>query len=198
MQKAELLAGRMCLGYTRFCKRSVIQMKRLLVVVDFQNDFVDGALGFPSAGSLEKSICEKIEEYRRNGDDVVYTLDTHDSNYLRSQEGRKLPVEHCVTGTRGHELYGRTAKLLAGAKTFRKSAFGSDLLYEYLKRSEYGSVELVGLVSNICILSNAVLAKTALPEAEIIVDPKCTASFDEELNQKTLDVLEGIQVAVRR
>lgn len=173
-------------------------MKRLLVVVDFQNDFVNGALGFPRAEALEKSICAKIEEYHNSGDDVVYTLDTHDTNYLLSQEGRKLPVAHCITGTRGHELYGRAAKLLAGAKSFRKSAFGSDLLYEYLRGSEYKSVELAGLVSNICILSNAVLAKTALPEAEIIVDPDCTASYNEELNSKTLDVLEGIQVAVKR
>lgn len=173
-------------------------MKRLLVVVDFQMDFVDGALGFPSAKALEKSICEKIEQYKSSGDDVVYTLDTHNEKYLQSQEGRKLSVAHCLEGTQGHRLYGKTAELLADARFFTKPTFGSDRLYEFLRKSDYDSIEFVGLVSNICVLSNAVLAKTALPEAEIIVDAGCTASFDEQLHLKTLDVLEGLQVSVKR
>jgi len=116
--------------------------------------------------------------------------------YLTSQEGRNLPVVHCVKGTKGHELFGDLEVLSEGSKVFEKVTFGSDLLFDYLRSETFDSVELVGLVSNICVLSNAVLSKVALPEALITVDARCTASHDTELNEKTLDVLEGIQVQV--
>lgn len=173
-----------------------ISMRKLLVVVDYQNDFVDGSLGFSAAVSLHDKICQKILEYKEEGQMIVFTLDTHESNYDATQEGRNLPVAHCIRGTVGHDLYGRVQSLSLEYEKFEKPAFGSDLLYEYLKKSSYESIEFVGLVSNICVLSNAVLAKTALPEAQIIVDAACTASFDQVMNDKTLDILEGLQVLV--
>lgn len=172
-------------------------MKKLLIVVDYQKDFVDGALGFPKAVELEEAICSKIKAYRDSGHELIFTFDTHEENYLKTQEGRKLPLEHCFKGTEGWKLYGRVAELLLeGDKCFEKPAFGSLELGEYLRQRNYSSIELVGLVSNICVISNAVIAKAALPEAEIIVDAACTASFDEAMNEKTLDVMEGLQIKV--
>lgn len=171
-------------------------MSRLLIVVDFQNDFVSGALGFPGASDLHDLICEKIEEYQRAGETVVFTKDTHLPEYLDTQEGKNLPVEHCISGTNGHALFGRVQELSADCRVFEKNTFGSDLLFDFIRQSDFDLIELVGLVSNICVLSNAVLAKTALPEAQIVVDAKCTDSFDKVLHEKALDILEGIQVKV--
>lgn len=182
-------------------------MKRLLVVVDYQCDFVDGPLGFEEAKLLDHRIAEKVREYHENGDIVVYTMDSHDRNYLQTQEGKNLPVEHCVDGTPGWELYGETNEaILTRDRMFRKSSFGSSRFFEYLNRAQamanqaavmpFESIELVGLVSNICVLSNAVIAKAACPEVPVIVDASCSASSNAELHEKALDVLEGIQVQV--
>ncbi len=169
-------------------------VKKILVVVDYQNDFVNGSLGFEGAERLDEAICRKIDEYA--GDEIVHTLDTHGSDYLDTYEGRNLPVPHCIKGTEGHRNYGKTAQKLEGTRSFEKSSFGSPELGEYLKRGGYDRVELCGLVSNICVLSNAVIARAALPDAEIIVDPECTASADGELNAAALAVLKGIQITV--
>lgn len=174
-------------------------MKKLLIVVDFQNDFVDGTLGFPKAEKLEKPIKEKIQEYRANGDQIAFTFDTHQEDYLKTQEGENLPVEHCVEGTQGWKLYGEIKNEIKETdKCFFKPGFGSLELADYLreKTGEYSSIELVGLVSNICIISAAVIAKTALPEVPIIVDSSCTASFDEQLNNAALDVMRGLQIKI--
>ena len=182
-------------------------MKRLLIVVDYQNDFVDGALGFPGAERLEEPIAAKIEEYRESGDLVAFTLDTHKRDYLATQEGRNLPIEHCIAGTPGHKLYGRVADLMAdNDKVFCKPAFGSSELFMWLSAAQraaaevggqpFTSIELVGLVSNICVVSNAILAKTACPEVPVIVDAACTASNDPRMNEAALDVLQSVQVQV--
>ena len=172
-------------------------MKKLLVVVDFQNDFVDGSLGFPGAAGLEGRIADKIGLYRRMGDEIVFTFDTHNEDYLSTREGKNLPVRHCIRNTPGWELYGSISGMCdVTARRFEKNAFGSLELAAYLAQNKYDSVELVGLVSNICVLSNAVLAKAALPEAEIIVDASCTASYDNDLNRKTLEVMQGMQIEV--
>ena len=171
-------------------------MKRLLIVVDFQKDFVDGALGFPGAEKLEQPICKKIREYQAAGEEVVYTMDTHGEDYLETREGKILPIPHTIFGTEGWKVYGEAAPLLEGCRSFCKATFGSGELYEYLKGKEYDSVELVGLVSNMCVISNAVMAKAALPNAEIVVDRGCTASFDEEMNRKALEVMKSFHVTV--
>ena len=165
-------------------------MKKLLVVVDYQKDFVDGSLGFSGAELLDAPIAAKIAAYHAASDDVVFTLDTHTPDYLSTQEGRKLPAVHCVRGSVGWELYGETARAA------READLPSLALGEWLKGQDYGQIELVGLVSNICVLSNVVIAKAALPEAEIVVDAACTASFDPALHEKCLDVLAGLQVTV--
>lgn len=166
--------------------------KKLLIVVDYQNDFVSGTLGFPKACELEEGILKKIQEYAN--DEIVYTLDTHTEDYLNTQEGKNLPVKHCIKGTDGYELYGAVKSALEGKRCFEKPTFGSGELYEYLKGKNYSKIELCGLVSNICVIANAVIAKTACPEAEIAVSTLTTASFDEELNKAAFAVMNGLQI----
>ncbi len=171
-------------------------MRKLLIVVDYQKDFVDGSLGFVGAEALDAVIAAKVREYRADGAEVVATLDTHDDNYAKTQEGQKLPVAHCLRGSDGWRIYGATAEALSGCRTFEKPAFGSAELFDYLREGDFSHVELCGLVSNICVLSNAVLAKAALPEAKVIVDAAATAAADADMNEKALDVLAGVQVEV--
>lgn len=172
-------------------------MKKILIIVDYQNDFVSGSLGFQDAVLLEDQIAEKIKDYRKNGWEVAFTYDTHESNYLNTQEGRKLPVPHCLKNTEGWRLYGKIAALCRTEdKCFEKPAFGSMQLAEYLADKQYDCVEFAGVVSNICVLSNAVLAKAALPEAEIRVDAACTASNDARLNQEALDIMKELQIEI--
>lgn len=173
-------------------------MKKLLIVVDFQNDFVDGSLGFPGAEKLEEVILEKIKDYKKNNDDIIYTLDTHDEKYLNTIEGSNLPIIHCIKGTSGHALYGRVKdEITKDSVIFEKSTFGSIDLGMYLKEKSYSEIELCGLVSNICVISNAVIAKSAIPDASIIVDALATASSDKVLEAKTFAVLEGLHIKVK-
>ena len=172
-------------------------MQNCLIVVDYQNDFVSGSLGFPGAELLDSLIADKIRKYRENGDIILFTFDTHEDNYLETQEGTNLAIPHCINGTQGHSLYGETAKQqLESDKYFYKGTFGSDELYEYLKATPFAQIELVGLVTNICVISNAILAKTAQPETPIIVDGKCTGSHDAYLQKAALDIMESLQIRV--
>ena len=172
-------------------------MKKLLIVVDYQTDFVDGALGFPGAVRLEGRIAEKIDAYRAESYDVAFTFDTHGEDYLNTQEGRKLPVAHCIRGSAGWELFGKVKELMKKEdRAFTKPCFGSAELFDFLRESDYDAVELIGVVTSICVISNAVLAKTALPEAEVIVDASCCAGNDAALHEKALDVMEGLQISV--
>ena len=173
-------------------------MRKVLIVVDMQKDFIDGALGFEGADKIIPGIIAKIKEFEEAGDEIVYTLDTHFENYMETQEGKNLPVPHCIKGSEGHGLCDELKDLLADKRSFEKLTFGSIGLAEYLKEnaSDISAIEVCGLVSNICVLSNAVIAKAAAPEAEVIVDSKLTASFAPDLHQATLDVLKGIQVTV--
>lgn len=172
-------------------------MKKVLIVVDFQNDFVDGSLGFPKANTIANIIESKIKSYLEEGHDLLYTLDTHYDNYLETQEGINLPVKHCIEGTFGHEVYGNVKNYLKDAKkVFKKNTFGSLELGNYLKEEKYDVVEIAGLVTNMCVISNAIIAKAALPEALIIVDRKASMSFNENLHNKTFDLLEGMQTKV--
>lgn len=173
-------------------------MKKLLLVIDYQKDFVDGALGFPGAEKLDGPIAQKIAAYRLAGDDVAFTLDTHGENYPDTQEGRRLPIPHCLRQTPGWELYGETGKARrSGDSVIEKPAFPSLELGPWLREKGYDRIELVGLVSYICVISNAIVAKAALPEAEILVDAACTAGPDPALHEKALDVMEqGLQITV--
>ena len=173
-------------------------MRRLLIVVDMQKDFIDGALGFEGADKIIPGIIGRINEYKAAGDEVVYTLDTHTEDYMNTQEGKNLPVIHCVKGSDGHKLADELSDVLSDCKCFEKPTFGSMELASYISEnaSALSGIEVCGLVSNICVLSNAVIAKAAAPETPVIVDSSLTDSFDKELNKETFDVLRGIQVKV--
>ena len=174
-------------------------MNRYLFVIDYQNDFVDGALGFPGAETLDAGIAAKVRAYGQGH--VLFTRDTHFDNYLDTREGRLLPVPHCLKGTHGWELYGETAAAVAevNAPAIDKLVFGMDVtdpaVAAVLPESA-DEIELVGLVSNICVISNACVLQAKYPEARILVDAKLTASMDAAMHEKVLDVLEGFQVKV--
>lgn len=174
-------------------------MDRYLFVIDYQNDFVDGALGFPGAEMLDAKIAAKIREYGKGR--VLFTRDTHFENYLDTREGKNLPVKHCIKDTFGWEVYGETAKALAEveAKAIDKLVFGMDVTNPATAAvlpESADEIELVGLVSNICVVSNAVVLQSKYPETTIFVDASCTDSFDKSLHKKVLDVLAGFQVKV--
>lgn len=174
-------------------------MERYLFVIDYQKDFVDGALGFPGAEKLDEKIAARVREYGKGR--VLFTRDTHFENYLDTREGRDLPVVHCVKGTQGWQVYGETAKALeeVGAPAIDKLVFGmdvSDPAVAAVLPEKADQIELVGLVSNICVVSNAVVLQSKYPEATITVNAACTDSFDKELHAKVLDVLKGFQVKV--
>lgn len=178
-------------------------MKKLLIVVDYQNDFVTGTLGFSGAELLEAPILNKIKTYEASGDPIIYTFDTHYDEYLETREGRGLPIKHCIHETDGHALFGEIlAHYQNGnykeSKAIFKDTFGSaDLMEELIKSDQYDTIELVGLVSYICVLSNAIIAKTAQPEAEIVVDANCTAGPDQALHDACMKLMsEALQIKV--
>ena len=174
-------------------------MNRYLFVIDYQKDFVDGALGFPGAEMLDEKIAAKVRSYGKGH--VLFTRDTHFENYLDTREGKNLPVVHCVKGSDGWQVYGETAKALAEVEApgIDKLVFGMDVTdpaTAAVLPETADEIELVGLVSNICVISNAVVLQSKYPEATITVDAACTDSFDKSLHAKVLDVLEGFQVNV--
>lgn len=172
-------------------------MKRCLIVVDYQVDFVTGTLGNEAAAALENAIAERIRLSRERGDDIIFTLDTHGPDYLSTREGRYLPVPHCIEGTPGHALYGKTAlERQEGDCVFCKETFGSTGLFDHLRTHPYDAIELCGVVTNICVISNAILAKTALPEADVAVHASLCASNDPALHQKALDVMASLQIDI--
>ena len=161
-------------------------MNRYLFVIDYQKDFVDGALGFPGAEKLDEGIAAKVRAYGKGH--VLFTRDTHFENYLNTREGKNLPVVHCIQGTPGWECYGETARALAEveAPAIDKLVFGMDITdpaTAAVLPEQADEIELVGLVSNICVVSNAVVLQSRYPEATIVVDAACTASFDKGLNE---------------
>lgn len=170
---------------------------KALVVVDYQVDFVNGALGFAGAEALDGIIVDKIRQTRRDNGAVIFTLDTHNSRYLKTAEGRKLPVPHCIAGTKGHALYGMVAhEAMAGDIVIKKPSFGSMALAKELKRGYYSEVELCGLVTDICVISNAIIAKAALPESRVVVDSRACLTADPEAQERALAVMRGVQIDV--
>ncbi|MGM9857980.1 MAG: cysteine hydrolase family protein [Bacilli bacterium] len=171
-------------------------MKKLLIVVDYQNDFVDGSLGFESASSIETNIINRIKEFEEEKNDIIFTLDTHEENYLDTIEGKKLPIVHCIKGTKGHEIYGLVNEFSKDHLVIEKETFGSSKLVDYLRKNSYDQIELVGLVSNICVFSNAVICKTIQPNSKIIVWRDSTSSNDLSLQEKSFDVLKNLHIDV--
>ena len=174
-------------------------MGKLLVVVDYQKDFVDGALGFEKAVILEQGIYDKITRYLQEGSKVVFTYDTHYEDYMQTREGKNLPVPHCLKDCDGHKLFGKVIELSHSENTFHleKKGFGIAPEDMVALAQEIGEdikeIEFVGVVTNICVISNVVMFQSQYRNADIIVDASLCASFDASLHEKALDVVEGLQ-----
>ena len=177
------------------------QSVRYLVVVDMQKDFIDGSLGTEEAQGIVEKVKEKILSYPK---DMVYaTLDTHGENYLSTQEGKMLPVPHCIKGTEGWGLHPMLKDLILPDHFFEKGSFGSLRLAESMRElfrqqdsMEGASIELVGLCTDICVVSNALLLKAFLPEVPISVDSSCCAGVTKEKHLAALETLRSCQIEV--
>lgn len=169
-------------------------MKKLLAVIDMQNDFVDGSLGTEEAQAIVPGVKALIEQYRDEGQEVVFTLDTHDGGYLDTLEGKNLPVAHCIKGTKGWELCSQLNEY--EGKRFEKPTFGCIGLAEYVKEGDYGSVELVGLCTDICVISNALLIKAAVPNTPVSVRAGCCAGVTPESHENALKAMSMCQVRI--
>ena len=169
---------------------------KVLVVIDMQNDFIDGTLGTKEALKIVPKVVEKIKNYSGV---VLATRDTHQENYLSTQEGKKLPVLHCVEGSEGWQLHPDIVKLIR-TTPFDKATFGSIELAGYLKdlndRAKLEEVELVGLCTDICVISNALVIKAALPETTVKVDSSCCAGVSPESHENALNAMKMCQVEV--
>ncbi len=165
-------------------------MKRTLIVVDMQKDFIDGALGTKEAVAIVDKVKKKIAEYQANGDEIIFTRDTHQADYLNTNEGKHLPVEHCVEGTEGWKLW--EGLEVPGAIYIDKPTFG------YMNWAEYDlqEVEMVGLCTDICVVSNALIIKATFPEIKVSVDASCCAGVTPESHGAALVTMKMCQVEV--
>ena len=172
-------------------------MRNILVVVDVQKDFVDGSLGTKEAVAILDHVKAKIASYPI--ENVYVTMDTHPKDYLNTYEGKHLPVEHCIEGTDGWMLHESIRDSLRGARIFLKPGFGSVDLIEQLKKDneqELISVEMIGLCTDICVITNAMMLKGALPNNDIKVDQDCCAGVTPDLHEAALKVMRSCQIEV--
>ena len=165
-------------------------MKRTLIVVDMQNDFIDMALGTKEAVAIVPKVKEKISEYAKRGDEIIFTRDTHQENYLETSEGKKLPVKHCIQGTKGWEI--ADGLYIEGCKIIDKPNFGWPLW----KEEQLEEVELIGLCTDICVVSNALIIKATFPDAIVKVDASCCAGVTVESHEAALKTMGMCQIDV--
>ena len=171
-----------------------MENRKLLVVVDMQKDFIDGSLGTPEAQAIVPSVKKRIEEYVAEGQDVVFTLDTHYENYMETLEGKNLPVFHCLKGSEGWQLAPELQNF--PGKRFEKPTFGSVDLARYVQDREYERIELLGLCTDICVITNAMLLKTVLPGTPIAVNEACCAGVTPESHANALKAMKMCQVEI--
>ncbi len=173
-------------------------MQDILIVVDMQNDFIDGALGTGEAAAIVPRVKKKIEDFRGT---VLFTRDTHESWYLETQEGKNLPVPHCIRGTEGWQIR-KELDALRKTEPIDKETFGSSDLAEELaamnEEEEIGGITLIGLCTDICVISNAMVIKAFLPEVPITVDASCCAGVTPQSHENALKAMEMCQIRVER
>ena len=173
--------------------------KRFLIVVDMQNDFIDGSLGTNEAQAIVPAVAERLRAARQAGEIVIATMDTHGADYLDTREGRLLPVPHCVRGTDGWRICPQLRDLLKGCKRVEKPTFGSARLPGMVRRmagEAQPAIELVGLCTDICVVSNALLLKAAFPEAEITVRRDCCAGVTPQRHEAALATMASCQIGI--
>ncbi len=169
---------------------------KILIVVDMQNDFIDRALGTKEAVGIVENVAKKIQGFDGK---VIFTKDTHQKNYLETQEGKNLPVEHCIRGSEGWQL-SSALPVKEDDVIFEKPTFGSTDLGEYLKKlaedAEIEEIEVIGLCTDICVISNALLIKAFLPEVKISVDASCCAGVTPESHKNALEAMKMCQIQI--
>ena len=163
---------------------------KTLIVIDMQNDFIDGSLGSKEAVEIVPAVKEKINEYRANGDEVIFTRDTHHENYLDTNEGHYLPEVHCIENTEGWEI--REGLYFDGAEIINKPSFG----YTGWKERSFEEIEIIGLCTDICVVSNALILKALFPEIKISVDPKCCAGVTPDSHNAALETMKMCQIEI--
>ena len=170
---------------------------KVLVVVDMQNDFIDGALGTPEARKIVPAVVEKIKGWTG---EIYATMDTHQPDYLTTQEGRNLPVTHCIEGTPGWEIAPAIREALTNMTCLTKPTFGSRSLAETLvivnQNQPIEEIELIGLCTDICVISNAMVLKAFLPEVPITVDASCCAGVTPESHRNALNAMKMCQIGI--
>ena len=173
-------------------------MRKILIVVDMQNDFIDGSLGTPEALAIVENVKARIREYDQS--DIFVTMDTHTPDYPETQEGRNLPVEHCIRGTEGWLVRSDIAELLTDAQVYEKPTFGSVMLAKdiaAIAADQEIEIEVIGLCTDICVVSNALLLKAVMPEVSISVDPACCAGVTPESHEAALKTMQMCQIRIK-
>ena len=173
-------------------------MRRLLIVVDMQTDFVDGALGTPEAVAILPAVRARIQAAKAAGEEILFTRDTHQPNYMETQEGRNLPVVHCVEGTPGWQIVPQLRDLAEGCDVIDKPTFGSvELARRLAHRTDLEGITLIGLCTDICVISNAMICKAALPEVPVAVEAACCAGVTPASHDNALAAMKMCQIAVK-
>ena len=167
--------------------------KRLVAVIDMQNDFIDGALGTREAQGIVENVRERILAAHAAGEELVYTRDTHGEDYLSLQEGKNLPVPHCIKGSSGWQI---SERMPVYGEVIDKPTFGSTVLAEKIKSGGYESVEFVGLCTDICVISNALPAKAFSPETKIFVRADCCAGVTPQSHETALSAMRACQIEI--
>ena len=165
-------------------------MKKTLIVVDMQNDFIDMALGTKEAVAIVPKVKAKIQEYVENGHEIIFTRDTHFENYLETPEGKKLPVPHCIKGTKGWQI--AEGLYVDGCKIIDKPNFG----WPNWKEEQLEEVELIGLCTDICVVSNALIIKATFPHASVTVDSRCCAGVTVATHEAALKTMAMCQIDI--
>ena len=167
---------------------------RFLIVVDMQNDFISGSLGSKLAEAIVPNVVEKVKTYDGT---VIFTRDTHFADYLSTQEGKNLPVKHCIKDTAGWEICDELKPFVK--KVVDKITFGSVELPEVIKSygEEIDEIELCGLCTDICVISNAMILKASFPETKIIIDSKCCAGVSVESHNTALEAMKAVQIDIK-
>lgn len=175
-------------------------MQKILIVVDMQNDFVSGVLGTKEAVAIVPMVTERIADGLQKGEKVYFTRDTHQQDYMNTQEGRRLPVPHCIQDTEGWEIINQLQEYAIGNPLMDKPTFGSVALAEKLRAENEASpiekITLIGLCTDICVISNALLLKAYLPEVTLAVDASCCAGVTPASHKNALDAMAACQIEI--
>lgn len=180
--------------------RNGVYRVKTLIVIDMQKDFIDGSLGTPEAVRIVPNVKAKIAAYRANGDEVIFTRDTHGPDYMESSEGKHLPVIHCVRGTEGWEIPSELD--IPECEHIDKPSFGWtkwDTVCENgreVPRKPFTEIEMIGVCTDICVVSNALILKALCPEAPVTVDAACCAGVTPEKHRAALEVMKSCQIEV--